>query len=296
MKNSCSVPAEPVKRFVYLVQAAERMPYEMLSGPDSDVILLTWKKPAAEGIFFPDSTWNEGRNRLLLEALRRELAAGRPYQYYIFLDEDCAVREDTALAKQLGIPLSGNPFRTFETALGKWQPALGCTRYAWQHHVPGREVNTGHNIDALFNAFHREAAGLLLPYYTGFDSESWLYSQNIINQLATLFYHPYRMQFNLLVTRNQDRRGYVARGRNWAKPTRFLAGALRPHLRRRLNRRAPNTISPPPGEPLKKDCSYVIQPLRMRYCFDLRHPYLRQKTAFFRLLYQNACNSAAWPF
>ena len=280
-----TVPAGPTadKPFVYLVQAASRMPYDDLPDGCNDIILLTWKTPAGgDSVFFPCSSWNEGRNRLLQEALQRVRESGRPYRYYIFLDEDCEVAEDVPLARRLKVPLTGNPFRTFESCLLEWEPALGYTRYAWQHYEPGRETNLGHNLDALFNAFHCEAVAMLLPYYTGFDGESWLYSQNIINHLATLLYHPYRMQFNVITTRNRQRNGYVQRGRNWAAPTEFLRQALRRELRDLLNVAHPNTIFPPPGRPLKKDRSYAISQAFVERNFDLCHPYLRQKAKFYQ--------------
>ena len=191
-----------MKAFIYLIQAAAHMPYPEIPGPDSDVLLLTWQQPAkgVNSIYFPGSSWAEGRNRLLWEARQRARRAGGDYRYYIFMDDDCRVREDVDLARRLGIPLSGNPFRTFEAFLRDWQPAVGYTRYDWQHYEQGRAVNLGHNIDALFNAFHRETLDVLLPYYTGYDSESWLYAQHIVNHLTSLCYHPYRIQCNWIQT------------------------------------------------------------------------------------------------
>ena len=125
-----------------------------------------------------------------MEALERARTTDNDYLYYIFMDDDCVVEEDKDLARKLDMPLAGNPFRTFERFLLEWEPAVGYTRYDWQHYEKGRAVNLGHNIDGLFNAFHREALSSLLPYYTGFDSESWLYSQHIINHMASLLYHP----------------------------------------------------------------------------------------------------------
>ena len=56
-----------VKKFVYLIQSADHMPYGELPGPDNDIILLTWKNPADfnGALHYPNSSWNEGRNRLL---------------------------------------------------------------------------------------------------------------------------------------------------------------------------------------------------------------------------------------
>ena len=268
-----------MKNFIYLIQAAEQMPYPELPGPSCDVMLLTWRHPAAreDAVFLPDSSWNEGRNRLLWEARQRVRHTGNDYRYYIFLDEDCRVSEDADLAQRLNLPLTGNPFRTFELFLREWEPAIGYTRYDWQHFERGRAVNLGHNFDALFTAFHHETLDLLLPYYTGFDSESWLYSQHIVNHLASLFYHPYRIQCNLVKTMNARRKGYAQRKKYWQIPTAFLGGALLPGTRAALNTEAPNTPAPLPGEPRPKDRSYRMTPEMLRQHFNTEHPLLAHR-------------------
>ena len=269
-----------MKNFIYLIQAAEQMPYPDLPGPSCDFLLLTWQHPAEreDAVFLPGSSWNEGRNRLLWEARRRARQTANDYLYYIFLDDDCQAREDVELARRLGLPLTGNPFRTFEHFPLEWEPAVGYTRYDWQHFEKDRAVNLGHNFDALFTAFHREALDLLLPYYTGFDSESWLYSQHIVNHLASLFYHPYRIQYNLVKTANASRAGYAARKKYWEIPTTFLGGALSPGTRAALNIDAPNTPAPRPGQPRPKDRSYRMTPEKLRQHFRTDHPLLAHRS------------------
>ncbi len=265
-----------MKHFIYLIQSAARMPYAELPGPSCDVLLLTWQHPAEgeDAVFLPGSSWSEGRNRLLWEARLRARRSGNDYLYYIFLDDDCRIREDVELARRLRRPLTGNPFRTFEQFLLEWEPAVGYTRYAWQHFEKDCAVNLGHNIDALFNAFHRETLDFLLPYYTGFDSESWLYAQHLLNHLASLFYHPHRIQCNLVRTENSRRRGYAQRKKYWQIPTTFLAGALRPGTRSRLNTEAPNTPAPAPGRPRPKDRSYRMGADAIGRHFHTDHPFL----------------------
>ena len=77
-----------MKRFVYLTQSkAAQLPdsYADLESEGSDLIQLTWGVELPGCIFLPKSTWTQGRNRLLAEAL----AAGRPdYLYFTFLDDD----------------------------------------------------------------------------------------------------------------------------------------------------------------------------------------------------------------
>lgn len=268
-----------MKPFVYMIQSESQMPYPNLPDQHNDVILLTWKTPsnAPDSLFFPGSSWNEGRNRLLSAAVTRAEKNGNNYLYYIFLDEDCRVREDKALAKKLNIQLTGNPFRTFERYLLEWEPAVGYTRYAWQFFEKGQETNIGYNIDAIFNAFHRETLSFLLPYYTGFDSESWLYSQHIINHLMALLYNPYRIQFNVITTQNRTRRKYHQRKKDWSIPTDFLLNAIKTDLKNQMNILNPNTILPNPGQPLKKDRSYVIATSFIEENFNVHHPFIQNR-------------------
>jgi hypothetical protein len=267
--------AENMKPFVYLIQSESEMPYPDLPDDGNDIILLTWKQPSGckDAIFYPGSSWNEGRNRLLQAAIQRN--AG--YLYYIFLDGDCIVKEDTELAESLHIPICGNPFRTFEAWLLEWEPAVGYTHYSWQYAEAGAAVNLGHNIDALFNAFHRETLSFLMPYYTGFDSESWLYSQHILNHLITLLYHTHRIQCNVITIRNQTRKSYAHRKKYWSIPSTFLVNAIRSDLKYRIDLENPNSIYPPPGKPEKKSASYRISEDFIRKHFDEQHPLIRHR-------------------
>ncbi len=264
-----------MKPFVYLIQSESDMPYRDLPDEHNDIILLTWKTPSdrKDAVFYPKSTWNEGRNRLLNEAVNRN--AG--YLYYIFLDGDCIVKEDAELAKSLNIALCGNPFRTFEKYLLEWRPAVGYTRYSWQHAEPGAEVNLGYNFDALFNAFHCDTVSFLLPYYTGFDCESWLYSQHIINHLTALLYNSHRIQFNVITTRNINRKSYALRKKYWTLPTTFLINAITSDLKHRLRIQEPNSVHPLPGKPEKKAGSYRLPETFLQKHFDPAHPLIRYR-------------------
>ncbi|MFC1858079.1 hypothetical protein ACFL9U_08615 [Thermodesulfobacteriota bacterium] len=269
----------PKKPFVYLIQSESDLPYPNLPDARNDIILLTWKKPSnlPNSVFYPGSSWNEGRNRLLSEAVRISKSTGNAYLYYVFLDEDCIVKEDEALAEKLHVPLTGNPFRTFERYLLEWEPAVGYTRYSWQYHEPEKETNLGYNIDAIFNAFHRETLSFLLPYYTGFDKESWLYSQHIINHLTALLYNPHRIQFNVITTKNRCRQTYPHRKKDWSKPTAFLLNAIKSALKEKMSISDPNTVIPLPGRPLKKARSYVISRPFIEKHFDIHHPFIQDR-------------------
>ena len=264
-----------MKPFVYLIQSESDLPYSDLPDDNNDIILLTWKAPCDRhnAVYYPKSTWNEGRNRLLKEAVSRN--AG--YLYYIFLDGDCIVKEDTELARALNMPLCGNPFRTFEKYLLEWEPAVGYSRYSWQYDEPGSEVNLGYNFDALFNAFHRETISFLLPYYTGFDCESWLYSQHILNHMTALLYNSHRIQFNVITTHNVNRKSYAHRKKYWTLPATFLMNAITSDLKRKMKIQDANSIYPLPGKPEKKTGSYQIPETFLKDNFNANHPLIRHR-------------------
>ncbi len=75
-----------MKNFLYLVQGQSELVknYLHLADRDSaDAVFLTYDKPIEEALYFPNSTWAQGRNKMLEIALTKE-----DYLYYIFCDDD----------------------------------------------------------------------------------------------------------------------------------------------------------------------------------------------------------------
>lgn len=75
------------KKHVYLLQGEAKYidKFAVLRNrKTSDFFCLTYDKAKENCIFLPNSTWSEGRNRLLQEALKTKT----PYQYFTFLDDD----------------------------------------------------------------------------------------------------------------------------------------------------------------------------------------------------------------
>jgi hypothetical protein len=216
------------KDFIYLIQSDHAFPfqYQEIASDDCDVVLLTFQRevvvPGVHTIFFPGSTWNTGRNRLLEEARRLEQLRGRRYRYFILLDDDVELRYDESVVARFGIDKAGGPYRTFERYLQSTSPAVGYARFAWQHLDPAAVFNTNSNFDALFNAYHRDVVDLLLPYVTEFDHESWWYSQYIVIKLCDAFLNHSRWQFNFLVASNTRSDRYAQRQKDWDRPWSYL--------------------------------------------------------------------------
>jgi hypothetical protein len=272
-----------LKPFIYLIQRVSGNSLNEITDPSCDLIVLNRQEPelqknvSCDTASVKDVSWSEGRNLLLWQALELARVSGNDYLYYIFLDDDCVLQEDRKLARHLDIPLTGNPFRTFERFLLEWEPAVGYARNDRHYYEEGRAVNLGHAFDGSFNAFHRETLSFLLPYYTGFDSESWLYAQHIINHMVSLHYHLHRIQCNVVTTTRTGGKRFGPRKKYWEIPTTFLAYAIKQKLRRRLNTLAPDSPLPAPGRPRKKDCSYRRSHLEIAEHWHMDHPLIRHR-------------------
>ena len=99
--------------------------------PDYDAYYLSFKTPSGD-IFFPNSSWQAGRNALLRFALANEIQPG--YDYFVFLDEDLEVdpiNNSDAFWKE---NMAQNGWKRFEECLLRFQPQIGVGKYV-SHHV-----------------------------------------------------------------------------------------------------------------------------------------------------------------
>ncbi len=235
---------EQSKRFPYLVQSRGVLPevYDSIVNDDADMLRLTFKSEIDGAIFFPKSSWTEGRNRLLSAAAER----GGNYLYYIFLDED--------------VSFAKGDWRTFEQTLLKFQPAVATPFYpsygpTAQGSLLENEAQTVHSFDAMFNAFHRDviADGFLLPYHPGFDQESWWYSNLIVILLAQRLYPGRVVQLNTTWVNNLQH-GTYPQEKAWNKVIEWVddelvrSGDRRPRALARALRRARVSIANFVGE------------------------------------------------
>jgi hypothetical protein len=243
-------------KFIYLIQGTEVIVPPMRG----NVIQLTWKTENPNAIFFPNSTWTEGRNRLLEEALKTDC------DYFIFMDDDVRLCD---LQNNL------NDYFLFEHFLKKWKPSMGYVRYAWQEVAENAEVNTGQNVDALFNAFHRETIGTVLPYSQWLDSECWYYSQYIVNQLNNIMYADTRLMYNKLLAVNGGAPG-VYRPADWDRVYNLVCEAVKLEYRYLVqhNFKPANFVSP------KKHADHRRTREQMSEYFDLDHPLFEQHRKF----------------
>ena len=179
-----------MKSFIYLVQGRSDLvkDYFHLQDRDSaDAIFLTYDEKIDGAIYFPDSTWSEGRNKLLE-------AAGKKgeYLYYIICDDD--------------IEFVKGSWDEFERLLILYNPAVGfpvvpATRklriwflkfqlYDW----PDQQMIAYHN-DLISDQ-------LILPYQDNLDKICWWGSGGVVNLIIHNFYKSDSLQFNTVRIKN----------------------------------------------------------------------------------------------
>lgn len=258
-------------RFLYLFQVERDLPpaLERAMGDDSDLLFLSWgaRSDDPRSLYYPSSSWTQGRNRLL------KAAETRDYEYLILADDDIVLE----LLPQS--PTAGaDPWRTFETFLRTRQPAVGVPHYPW--HLTGgvwnpqEECQTIRFFDAIFNAFHREVVATVLPYCDLFDEHSETYSQNLLCSVVADVYPGQVLQTNRVHVRNllgrRDDREFLL-----ATPEQFYLDALRtPALRHRFRRHtlAGATQHPTMGPARPRSGSYAVPADVLTHTYDLSHP------------------------
>ena len=189
------------KKFIYLVQGSQAnvVKFAHLQSESSDLITLTYDQDINESevtwlrnIFFPKSTFAEGRNRQL------EVAIGSPtdYLYYIFLDDDVSFKKGT--------------YEDFENLLLEHEPAVGvplCDIVKnFDQYIQALKIQHPIVMDQLVQAYHRRVITekIALPFVTDFDNLSWWYSCEINNFLILQYYRGYVMQFNTIEVNNDN--------------------------------------------------------------------------------------------
>lgn len=224
------------KNFVYLVQTPKCLPWHWLTpnyiGEETrcncDVIVLSFQEECktsplshVEYVHHNNTTWNQGRNLLWLQAKKR----AREYNYYIFLDDD--VRLTFSRNFPDFKPNTTSPLREFENFLTNYEPVIGVTDFPPNHGfnsmLARRKAfcnNIGsskplylsvHFFDALFNAFHSKALDYLLPYTTTYDNMSWWYSQREIIARMEIIFRGQAVMFAPIQSSNWQHRPYPRR-------------------------------------------------------------------------------------
>jgi hypothetical protein len=188
------------------------------------------------------TTWTTARNMLFERALVEEHQQGWRWAYFTFGDGDIEV--DCPLAQKLlktnqttgdelviaqhfrfliDIQQSLNInnktdqcFILFDTFLLSVSPAISAIAgMATPTIFDDLLTQIVYHIDAMFNAFHRDAIPFVLPYCARYDARSWWTSQAILIYRSLCLYG-HAIQFNAVCIARQKHREYPRRGDPWA--------------------------------------------------------------------------------
>lgn len=186
-----------MKNFIYLVQGESRLVKEYLhlaNRNNADAIFLTYDNAIEEAFFFPNSTWAEGRNKLLEMAREKE-----EYLYYIYCDDD--------------IVFKTGGWDEFENYLLALKPAIAVPVFSSKTKdtpIKGLDFQTFLRNDEQLMAFHHEVVrdSIVLPYQNQFDDIHWWSSCIIQEVLIQNFYFSSAIQFNKIEVLNECRLRY----------------------------------------------------------------------------------------
>eukprot|EP00667_Euglena_gracilis_P010179 EG_transcript_10356 len=272
----------PHKQFVYLLQAST-LPRKRALRPNSqrDVIWLTFKDMSGD-IHFLNSTYSQGRNRLLDEAISRAVRMPEGgYLYYIFMDGDIKVEVRKHSGFHYRPRLPSNPFDCFETFLREWEPAVGSVAYQWTSKQRGG-VSVFQNMDALLQAQHRETLSFGLPGMD-LDCHSSYYQQHVMNSLNTMLYNTRRVQLNAVLATNTEHNNKKTykRDKNWNDARCFAKNALRPNssLHGAFVQRPLPTYTTGRGR-RRGNVSYLVPSEVLHDHFDVHHPLVARSLEF----------------
>lgn len=178
---------------IYLIQGQAdlvKQNFIELHNLKKDVISLTYDEKLEGSIFFPNSTWAEGRNKLLEIATQD----GNDYEYYVFLDDD------TTFIK--------GDYKKFEALLLQYKPLIASpiTRKTSRISLSFLKYQglTIHDEQVL--AFHKKVVddGIVLPLVTKFDQLHWWISCEIQERLIYKYYVGKFIQFNEVRVTNDE--------------------------------------------------------------------------------------------
>lgn len=191
-------------KFLYLIQAASGLPEIYNCLKEKDVVLLSYKEQTSDTtIFFPNSTWTTGRNKLREHVIQNKMT---DYDWYIFLDED-VVFENIL-----------NTFSSFESDLKKLNFEYDIvTVPRVDHNKTEKSKDSQKKVlwwDGMFNCFSKNIffENLIFPYIEDYDNTSWWMSQEIVITLCKDWLKIPVLQLNNYKVKNIQHKKYPAQG------------------------------------------------------------------------------------
>ena len=163
-------------------------------------------------LFFPNSSFNRGRNRLLRRGLELEIEQGWLFEYYVFMDEDQEFmefknQEDMELADRLFTGTNRSPatIAMLVHLLIKYRPARAGIRNDRSHTRKSSEHKrhpcmTSIDLDGNVEAIHRSALEVMMPYVSKYDEVVVWVGNSMMNVRADVLLGSFSVKFNQLIT------------------------------------------------------------------------------------------------
>ena len=186
---------------------------------DTSILWLSWKDAVPEDqkkstyadyVFYPNSSFNRGRNRLLRRGLELELNQAWMFEYYVFMDED---QNDMEFSEPQYEELVSDLF----TGKERCPPTIALLAHLLLKYRPSRagiqvinykgdvEVSTmgcmsTSSLDGNVDAFHRTALVAMMPYTSKYDEVNIWMGSSVMNAKSDVLLGSYSVKFNQLVT------------------------------------------------------------------------------------------------
>lgn len=186
-------------KFIYLVQGQAHLVsnfFYLKEKTNVQAFFLTYDKEIDGATYLPNSTWAEGRNELLENALK----LGGYYDYIIFVDDDAHF--------YLG------SWGQFESELESYRPAIGVPVFdrtlskVLPYPLFTAQLFTFH--DEQIMAFSKKVVdeNIVLPYQTQFDELHWWATCRVQQILIHNIYASKSLQFNTVRVLNLEHDRY----------------------------------------------------------------------------------------
>ena len=208
--------------FVYLVEAEgnpDSFWQNVSQRSDSTVLWLSWRQEVpsdlpqrqrfADCIFYPKSTINRGRNRLLRRAIELEIEQGWEFEFFVFADED----QGTLIVEEPGYT---DIVKKTYSGQDRFPPLTAMLNYVLLLHRPARAgvhlqypdrpkppfvgcVSTA-SIDCALEAFHRTALQAMVPYPSKYDDSNAWFSAAVMNIKADILLGRFSVELRQIVS------------------------------------------------------------------------------------------------
>lgn len=166
---------------------------------NKQVLFLTWDEPQHDSIYFPESTWAEGRKKLL------SIIKIDKYDYVIFVDADFDI-------------LRGN-ISSFEKKLAQYRPAIAVpvvdkNKNQYKRYLKKFKQALVFHTDEQFQAIEVNVLNNLFnnnPYVSRYDQLSWWYPCVIVQAfISRLLWRSSLVDLEFEIT-NGHEGGYINR-------------------------------------------------------------------------------------